>query len=821
MKNDSMKRALGREMENVRVSRDLKERILAEAAVSRAPSKRKEFSLKPLAIAAAVMVTIGLSAGVIALRAEKPDLSATPLSANNASEAVWAGSDGLYHGKNPCGDQADMYSLKPQDARAEGLKACSKCFEPDDKAVEKLVWIMREGLAYHAVPDCSGMDDAVGVMEIEARTLGRGKCMICLDGDVVESYPQLTQEPAGFQILPWEPEQGEIIYAYGTPEATVPPLLTPTPMATTEVIMAQPTPAPTVTPRPSPTPSPMPTAEAIMDLPSPMPTPESVGISSAEDEEFVWVNEKDGFYHSDEHCSGWEDMRSAARREAILSGRKPCDICTERILWTNDGGLSCHLAKNCSGMEDAEVIVLAPGDTSYQVGCLVCAAGGMPVWVSEESEYCHIDEYCGGMANARQIMESEALAMSRQYCPECMIEAGVDSVKADETLVWVKEDGLYYHSDEYCASCLTVEEFAGGGKAPCAVCGAEDLEGAEMAYSDDEYYHAVMECAARTKHQSCGIGAAEAKGLTPCPLCMREEYEKLHPYYTGNVWLTDDGVYYHRARSCMGTKDAYERAIDEAVQMGKQACPECMDEEPVWTDDDHDYYHRFETCTYMRKYESGSFAQDKREIAESAAAEEGKRPCPMCLFDKAGSPIAEQFILAAEAAPLEVLTAKDACYHVDELCSGIEKDDDGFTIVAEIDALKWGKVPCSECIPQRYENLEEVDYAAIGEKLSAGDLWMTEDNAYYHTDRNCSDMKDASPCGITGALLDGKLPCPECAKQFAEVWTTENGHEYHLSDDCMGIVGAQKLTGSEAVERGLTICEKCHAELINALGGKE
>ena len=92
---------------------------------------------------------------------------------------------------------------------------------------------------------------------------------------------------------------------------------------------------------------------------------------------------------------------------------------------------------------------------------------------------------------------------------------------------------------------------------------------------------------------------------------------------------------------------------------------------------------------------------------------------------------------------------------------------------------------------------------------------------YYHTDMNCSDMKDASPCDVISALRAGKLPCPECARQLAEVWATENTHVYHLSDDCMGIVGAQKLTGSEAVGRGLTICEKCHADLIEALNQAE
>jgi len=452
------------------------------------------------------------------------------------------------------------------------------------------------------------------------------------------------------------------------------------------------------------------------------------------------------------------------------------------------------------------------------VGCLVCAAGGIPVWMTEDGEFCHWDERCSGMENALQIMESEALAAGKQYCPVCLSGAGAASVSAAvasepaaSATVWVKEeDALFYHTDEYCASRLTVEEFAGGGKKPCGACGADGLDDADMAYSDDGVYHAVSNCAERTRFQPCDLDKAEESGRAACPVCMREAYEQTVSYYTGSVWLTDEGEYYHRARNCNGLHGAYSREWLEAVNLDKRACQVCMNEDPVWINDDNPYYHLFEKCGY---------GQNDSEIAEAEALSEGRRPCPMCLPNRIDSAIAEKFILQAEAEGLEVLVGKEAAYHADESCSAIEADEDGHTIARETVALGWGKVPCDECLAVRYETLDEVDYIEIGQRLKPdeGELWMTEGGKFYHTDMHCSGMKNASSCDVIGALKSGKQPCPTCAEQFAEVWATENGRVYHLSGDCMGIVGAMKLTGAEAVQKGLTLCEACLGELIDAL----
>lgn len=614
MKNDKMKQALERELSGVHVSGALKRRILAEAAESRAPQKKAGWSIRPLAIAAAVMVTIGLSAGLIALRAEKPDLSATPLSQNSNSDSVWVwkGVDGRYHGKNDCGGQQDMSRAKIENARAEGLKACSKCFEEDAKAVEDLVWAEQSGAVYHAQRDCSGMENPMGILEIEAKTLGLMECGLCMDGETIESWPEYedamptpmpTQDPGSFRTLPYY-EQGEVVYVETTPEPTVQPSATLTPM---------PTAAPTMDPQVESTPE-----------PTPMPAPEA----NAEDETLVWGTGYGEFYHADEHCSGMENASAMTEIEALLCDLKPCEICMERTLWTADCGLSYHLAKNCGDMEGATAVTMLPGDSSCQVGCLVCAAGGIPVWTTENGALYHWDEHCSGMINAKQIMQSEALAVHKQMCSICFGTHSVDGATVvfstedeNDEIVWIKcEDGaIYYHSDEFCANYLTVAEARSSMKTACEICGAEGLDDVARVWFDtDKHYHAEQYCSERTKAEACDIVAAEAQGRKPCVLCIgQEEY-----YQNGNVWFTENGMFYHTQEHCSGMENAHAAEVTEALAVGMEPCPTCTKQfSEVWAAESGAYYHLDAECSGL---------EGASKLTGSEAAQRGLRLCPQC-----------------------------------------------------------------------------------------------------------------------------------------------------------------------------------------------
>lgn len=349
MKN-KLKQSLKSELKNVRVSDDLKKRILAEAAQSRSPVRRKSFSMRPLAAAAAVVLVLGATAGIAMLRTEHPDLSTTPLSSNNKAEENWvwiSEEDGLYHWAKACGELSGMSRTKPEDARTSGRKACSACYTDGNEAEDDLVWMTQHGNVYHAEPDCSGMEGAIGVLEIEAKTLGRLPCGICLDGETIETWSEELQATLPPRLTP--SPMATYMPAQATPEPTIPPMAkeqtprsTPEPFVTLpseESFDASPTAAPTMhidgptavwtteqvdgpTAVWTTTPEPTPMAEVVygMETAAPTEVPEEMrGI--------VWTTDGGWYYHADEHCSGMEGAVAVTEKEArVVEGKMPCEI---------------------------------------------------------------------------------------------------------------------------------------------------------------------------------------------------------------------------------------------------------------------------------------------------------------------------------------------------------------------------------------------------------------------------------------------------------------------------------------------------------------
>lgn len=415
MKN-KMKQALDRELESVHVSSELKTRILTEADVSRMPQTRRHLSFRPLAAAAAVALVVGLTAGVVMLRSEKPDLSATPLSAvktETVEKRAWAErSKGLYHVSADCSRAGDTVSMQLNDARALGLKGCSNCIEAGSELAEELVWMTSYGKYYHAAQDCSGMTDAVGVLEIEAKTLDRQACPICIDVDDL----QVTSEPtAAATEAP-----------YSTPEPTV---------AATEAPYS--TPEPTVAATEAP-------AEAMS----------AAIVMNDEGKVSFWMTDGGVYYHVDEHCSGMEGAHECTEEEAAKAGKILCMVCMpveaesadvvydtessevvydveDAWVWTTEGGVYYHTDEHCSGMEGAtgcsETEALAAGKQP----CLKCGEQFRSVWTTEGDVYYHLKQNCSGMNNTQEMTERDAVEQGKTICPNCrqgQIEIAVSEV---------------------------------------------------------------------------------------------------------------------------------------------------------------------------------------------------------------------------------------------------------------------------------------------------------------------------------------------------------------------------------------------------------
>lgn len=126
MKN-KFKRALNRELQSVHVSSDLKRRILQEAERTRFQAERRRSFAPFLSAAAAIVVILGLSLGVVSLRASAPKQHQTTL-AQGDGDYVWIQSeDTIYHQDIHCGGMSGAIRVKIENAKASGRTPCAVC----------------------------------------------------------------------------------------------------------------------------------------------------------------------------------------------------------------------------------------------------------------------------------------------------------------------------------------------------------------------------------------------------------------------------------------------------------------------------------------------------------------------------------------------------------------------------------------------------------------------------------------------------------------------------------------------------------------------
>ena len=127
MKN-RIKRALNRELKNVRIDETLRARILADAAGGRFRRERRPRFAPILAAAAAVvaMVAIGWFAGHPE-RAVHRDVALS----DGELEWVWVcDDDALYHARKNCGGMEGAEQVSLERAKADGRTACADCIRP-------------------------------------------------------------------------------------------------------------------------------------------------------------------------------------------------------------------------------------------------------------------------------------------------------------------------------------------------------------------------------------------------------------------------------------------------------------------------------------------------------------------------------------------------------------------------------------------------------------------------------------------------------------------------------------------------------------------
>lgn len=335
------------------------------------------------------------------------------------------------------------------------------------------------------------------------------------------------------------------------------------------------------------------------------------------------------------------------------------------------------------------------------------------------------------------------------------------------------------------------------------------LSGASYVYSPATglYYHSRSDCTNIDEGVSVTRVpkdvAENNRKQSACPVCIGTgENGDTTTYYA-----TRTGTYYHTDKTCQGMTGATTYTKEAAEKAGKTPCPVCVlktaaslktgdvkfinsntkdkSKISVYTTKNGKYYHMTPNC-------SGMMGATRGSLKDALLA--GKGACPTC----------------CKAAGTSVYCTKDGqFYHTDKTCSGM-KDALEVTLA---EALVLGKTRCHTCVKSgSLPTASQLQQAA-----STGDdgtyVYGTANGKYYHTDANCSGMKDAQRYTLKSMLLQNRKACPKCASAAdTVVYATKSGKYYHSYATCSGMTTATEATMAEAISQGYKRCPKCWSE---------
>ena len=327
MKN-RISESLNQELRGVRVSPELRRRILAEARSERHSRRRRRFSALS-AVAAMLVIALAVVGGLKMLRRPAPDRKSSP----GDYTAVWLDEvDRLYHSKRGCVDR-QMTVAAVSEARARGYSACRKCIPvirtPEPEAT----------LAATEAPS-----------EIESESL------LSTDAPIAALEPETTQAP----------------------------------IPTAEPTAAPETPVPTEAPTPVPTAAPTDAASVVLPTVSvtikpdstPVPNNGSAAFESvyADSDDLVYVSgdESVEVFHLDPADVPGNAI-TMTRAEALMDGYLPCESCgaNDALYWMTAGGTNFHTAQNCRNMANAYQVTALDAIAAGKSACKVCIDQGI------------------------------------------------------------------------------------------------------------------------------------------------------------------------------------------------------------------------------------------------------------------------------------------------------------------------------------------------------------------------------------------------------------------------------------------------------------
>ena len=219
------------------------------------------------------------------------------------------------------------------------------------------------------------------------------------------------------------------------------------------------------------------------------------------------------------------------------------------------------------------------------------------------------------------------------------------------------------------------------------------------------------------------------------------------------------------------------------------------------------YYHQSTDCLYI-----SADAQTER-VARNTAIEQSLLACPYCLGGQYSDGAFDLVFVTADTEDRSNMkvycSAYNSHFHTDPNCSDIGGDAQE---VGLKEALLMSRTACEVCCPD-----------------AAREVFCTVDGTYYHTNDECSGMRNASHVTYAEARVTGKKRCPVCiggvdeteaaaeaaAAEAAEqasgyyVYATPKGTYYHVNSTCSGMKDAQQVLLADMLKEGRPACPKC------------
>lgn len=265
---------------------------------------------------------------------------------------------------------------------------------------------------------------------------------------------------------------------------------------------------------------------------------------------------------------------------------------------------------------------------------------------------------------------------------------------------------------------------------------------------------------------------------------------------TAYVYITNTGEEYHYDQNCGGLMNASKVTLETALTRAKIPCATCAGgttggtthgstttTNTFYATNGGTWYHRDSSCQGML---------NAKTVTEVNAIQAGKTACPVCI-GYYGTP-------------------GGTWYHSVSNCQSMQN---AITKTKEEwEALK--KTACPVCMKKTTGNT----IGKVTDESSKPDqtmVYATQKGTWYHTDKNCQGMANASYISIQQAVSANKTACPKCITiNSVYVFATQGGKYYHTKHNCTGMKNAQYVKASAAIALGKDPCPACAKMLAEA-----